>query len=243
MNMANLEYLLNANTKQIELLTFACHQALRIHIGQLSDPLTVLLNFETGHVRHHNGKPCPIEVQERLDELTSLCWGSSFGYGYDEKSKAYWELYQIFKESSTSGTDGQFRLTGHQVGILRNVCEQASRLRCGQLDFTLEMELMAAYTRRYQNDDEKLKLARDVHEQIRNTFAYLHTLCWALPVNSDHGLNYDDDADILWDMYQVLRHRLWKEAHPNPTVEDRLNVASDIPLRTGNSPMITLKKI
>ena len=238
--MAEIEYTLHANVKQIELLTFACNQALRIHVGQLSDPLTVLLNFEIGHARHHQGELCPIEVQESLDELTFLCWGSSYGYGYDDKSKAYWELYQIFKHSSMSGTNGQFKLTGHQVEQLRNACEQASRLRCGQLDYNLEMELMSAYMRRYKNDEEKLKLAPVVHEQIRKTFADLHTRCWALPVHADHGMNYDDDADILWDMYQVLRYRLWKDAHPNPTYENRLNVASDVPYQSGKMPLITI---
>ena len=72
--MAEIEYTLHANVKQIELLTFACNQALRIHIGQLSDPLTVLLNFEIGHARHHQGELCPFDVQEILDELTFLCW-------------------------------------------------------------------------------------------------------------------------------------------------------------------------
>lgn len=61
--MAN--YLITATCKQIELLALACNQAMRIHIGQLADPLTVQLNFEIGYLRHHDGEPAPMEIQEK----------------------------------------------------------------------------------------------------------------------------------------------------------------------------------
>lgn len=51
--MAN--YIITATCKQVELLSLACNQAMRIHIGQLADPLTVQLNFEIGYLRHHDG--------------------------------------------------------------------------------------------------------------------------------------------------------------------------------------------
>ena len=83
--MAN--YIITATCKQVELLSLACNQAMRIHIGQLADPLTVQLNFEIGYLRHHDGEPAPMEVQEKLEELSKLCWHSkSYGYGYDEIS-------------------------------------------------------------------------------------------------------------------------------------------------------------
>ena len=70
--MAN--YIITATCKQVELLALACNQAMRIHIGQLADPLTVQLNFEIGYLRHHNGEPAPMDVQEKLEELSKLCW-------------------------------------------------------------------------------------------------------------------------------------------------------------------------
>lgn len=33
---------------------------------------------------------------------------------------------------------------------------------------------------------------------------------WALSPNADYGIHYDETADILWDIYQCLRHELWK---------------------------------
>ncbi len=67
-------YIITATCKQVELLSLACNQAMRIHIGQLADPLTVQLNFEIGYLRHHNGGPAPMDVQEKLEELSKLCW-------------------------------------------------------------------------------------------------------------------------------------------------------------------------
>ena len=142
--MAN--YIITATCKQVELLALACNQAMRIHIGQLADPLTVQLNFEIGYLRHHDGEPAPMEVQEKLEELSKLCWHSkSYGYGYDEISKEYWKLYQIFKGAENSLTSSTFQLTLHQLELLRDACEQAARLRVGQLDYHFIDELMNAY--------------------------------------------------------------------------------------------------
>lgn len=33
---------------------------------------------------------------------------------------------------------------------------------------------------------------------------------WNLPYISENGIHYDDTADILWDMHQVIRHELWR---------------------------------
>ena len=94
-------YLKTATCKQVELLALACNQAMRIHIGQLADPLTVQLNFEIGYLRHHDGEPAPMEVQEKLEELSKLCWhGKSYGFygmNYDEKSNIWWDMYQVFR--------------------------------------------------------------------------------------------------------------------------------------------------
>ena len=69
--MAN--YIITATCKQVELLALACNQAMRIHIGQLADPLTVQLNFEIRYLRHHNVEPTPMEIQENLEELSKPC--------------------------------------------------------------------------------------------------------------------------------------------------------------------------
>ena len=38
---------------------------------------------------------------------------------------------------------------------------------------------------------------------------------WDLAPNTDYGIHYDESADILWDIYQALRHEIWKN-RPEP---------------------------
>lgn len=239
--MQTQKYTLTATIKQAELLTFACNQALRIHIGQLADPLTFQLNFEVAYHRHHNGESCPSEVAEKLEELSRLCWKTSNGYGYDDQSRAYWELYQMFKNAQNRTTDSCFVLDTSQMKLLRKACEQAARLIAGQLDYSLVDELVQAYEKSYNDNAEKLKDTEKIRRLVTQEFNKLHTLCWDLPVNANHGMNYDNNSDILWDMYQVIRYQLWNDT---PKGKDNLwCVSADPPMQTGKEKFILVEKV
>lgn len=239
--MAN--YIIIATCKQIELLSLACNQAMRIHIGQLADPLTVQLNFEIGYLRHHNGEPAPMEVQEKLEELSKLCWHNrSYGYGYDEISQEYWKLYQIFKGAENILTSSSFQLTFHQLELLRNACEQAGRLRAGQLYYIFIDELMDAYQKGCDSEEQQ-STQSSVRKQVVKTCEYLHTLCWGLPPHADHGMNYDGNSDIWWDMYQVFRYQIWKDTNPDTSSRELMTVASHAPMHTGMEPLICIKEL
>lgn len=238
--MAN--YIITATCKQVELLALACNQAMRIHIGQLADPLTVQLNFEIGYLRHHDGEPAPTEMQDKLEELSKLCWhGKSYGYGYDETSKEYWKLYQNFKGAGNSITSSSFEITFHQLELLRKVCEQAARIRAGQLDYCFIDELVDAY---HKGGDSEGKQSEkpSIRAQVVKACDYLHTLCWNLPSNADYGMNYDDDSDIWWDMYQVFRYQILKDTSPDTSSRELMTVASHEPMHTGKEPLIRIEK-
>lgn len=238
-----VNYIITANSKQVELLSLACNQAMRIHIGQLADPLTFQLNFEIGYLRHHDGEPAPMEVQEKLEELSKLCWhGKSYGYGYDEISKEYWKLYQIFKGAENSINNSSFQVTSHQLELLRNACEQAARLRAGQLDYHFIDELLDAYHKGYDSEEQQGE-QMSVRKQVVKACEYLHTLCWDLPPHADHGMNYDDDSDIWWDMYQVFRYQIWKDTNPDTSNRELMTVASHAPMHTGKEPLIQIEKV
>lgn len=238
MNIAN--YKITATRKQVELLALACNQAMRIHIGQLSDPLTVLLNFELGYCRHHNGESAPIEIQEKLDELSELCWhGSHYGYGYDETSKECWKLYKMFKKNEHAISDSTFQLSFNQLELLRNACEQAARLRTGQLEHCFINELLNAY----QKEVKFTTISGNIREYVTMVCNYLHTLCWNQSADSYYGMNYNDDSDSWWDLYQVFRYRIWKDKHPNPSNPDMLTVDSLKPLHTGKEPFVRVEKV
>lgn len=106
------------------------------------------------------------------------------------------------------------KLTKRQVQILSQACDNYSRLICGQnREFQELME--AAWEKRCKEatgkamDDEwdggwdvMRQDAEEICSQIKKRF-------WGLPFNALYGIRYDETADILFDLHQVLRHQLW----------------------------------
>ena len=235
----NVNYIITATSKQIELLTLACNQAMRVHIGQLDDPLTVLLNFEIAYHRHHEGETSPMLIQEELAELSRLCWHNmSYGYGYDEISKNYYALYRMFKGCEGLMSPETFKVADYQLELLRTACEPAARLRAGQLDYGFIDELMNAFRKKAGIGYDLSASDIDIRERVTIICNHLHTLCWNMPPNADYGMHYDDESDIWWDMFQVFRHQLWLQRNPNPTYQDMMTVDSDKPYKTGKEPLV-----
>lgn len=62
---------------------------------------------------------------------------------------------------------------------------------------------------------------------------------WGLPPNTLNGIYYDDTADILWDMYQVIRHQLWLD-NPDPE-KPSWTVDASPATQFGDEPLIIVK--
>ena len=62
---------------------------------------------------------------------------------------------------------------------------------------------------------------------------------WGLPPNTLNGLHYDNTADILWDMYQVIRHQLWLDRE-DPD-KPRYTVDASPAVQFGDEPLIVVK--
>ena len=54
-----------------------------------------------------------------------------------------------------------------------------------------------------------------MREDAENTCKEIKRRFWNQPFNADYGIHYDDDADIVWDLYQAVRYELWKN-RPEP---------------------------
>lgn len=63
---------------------------------------------------------------------------------------------------------------------------------------------------------------------------------WGLEWNANYGIHYDDTADILYDMHQVIRHALWK-SRPEP----KSHWTNDAipPTQVGSEKLIKIKEI
>ena len=70
---------------------------------------------------------------------------------------------------------------------------------------------------------------------------YIKKRFWGLESNALYGINYDQTADILWDIHQVLRHQLWldKPDEEKSTVTVDANEA----MRVGDEPLIRIQKM
>ena len=237
-------YLIKATPKQVEWLTFATNQALRIHIGQLTDPLTVLLTFEFAYARHHRGKLCPQEIEERLEKLSRKCWvGTPNGYAYSEKSIALWNLYQLFKSHNGLSGIQSFTVDRYQLCCLREATEQASRLRVGQTRESMLDELLSAYSRSHDKGTEDIYAWQEARPEITAELDELHRICWDMPTYASYGLGYDACSDGWWNMYEAIRYILWKEEHPNRSDSDRLCVSAYPPLPLGDQPLIEISRL
>ena len=119
------------------------------------------------------------------------------------------------------------------------------RLIIGQLDYSLQECCEAAFEKLHKNDGAG-KIGSDMWYTMRyvveKSMDILRKLCWGVERNINHGIYYDDDADILFDMQKVIEHALWLEEDP----EKRPKYTNDAFEHTspiGNEENIKVNKI
>jgi hypothetical protein len=142
-------------------------------------------------------------------------------------------------------SDKQFTITlnERQLRLLAYACRVTDRLIIGQLDFSLQECCEEAFEKLHKGkeagkigSDQWHAMRFEVEEAIRR----LRKLCWGVEYGEDHGLGYDNTADILFDMQKVMKHALWLEEDP----EKRSNWTNDAFEHTspiGNEPLMKVK--
>jgi hypothetical protein len=78
--------------------------------------------------------------------------------------------------------------------------------------------------------------------EVKETIRKLRKICWGVGNGEDHGIGYDEDADILFDMQKVIEHALWLEQDP----KKRSNITNDAFEHTrpfGGERNIKVKKV
>ena len=136
-------------------------------------------------------------------------------------------------------------LTKRQAELLSWGLDSLSRIIEGQ-DRTYQDMMEAAWERRCKEatgnpmDDEWdggfWKMREDAEElalQIKERF-------WGLPRNTLYGVKYDDTSDILWDIYQVIRHQLWLDRPEDK--KSRWTVDASEAMRFGSEPLAIIKR-
>lgn len=101
-----------------------------------------------------------------------------------------------------------------QARLLSMVCDLYLRLMEGQ-DFVFQKLFEAAWEKRCKKatgksiDDEFEGGWQKMREDAETFCKEIKKRFWDLAPNSNYGIHYDDTSDIIWDMYQCIRHELW----------------------------------
>lgn len=108
-------------------------------------------------------------------------------------------------------------LSERQLRLLAYACRVTDRLIIGQLDFSLKECCEGAFLKLHKND-EAGKVGSDMWKTMRfvveKSMDILRKLCWGMEGGQNHGIYFDETADILFDMQKVIEHALWLEEDP-----------------------------
>lgn len=138
----------------------------------------------------------------------------------------------------------QLELTERQARLLSYACDSMARIIEGQ-DRTYQDMMEAAWEKRCKEATGKMmdeewdggwyNMRADAERMIME----MKKRFWGLGPNALYGVNYDESADIIWDIYQVIRHQLWKD---NPSRSSYTVDASE-GVQFGTEPMAVIKRI
>ena len=139
----------------------------------------------------------------------------------------------------------QLELTERQAKLLSYACDRLSRIICGQ-DWTYQEFMEEAWEKRCKEATGKSmdkewdggwsamrEDAEEICKKIKKRF-------WNLDSNTFYGIGYDDTANILYDIHQVLRRQLWEDKPSGK--KSFITVDSDTPMRTGSEPLAQISK-
>lgn len=136
-------------------------------------------------------------------------------------------------------------LTKRQVEILSYACDRFSRLICGQ-DWTFQDLFEAAWEKRCKEatgksmDNEWEGGWQNMRDDAEVMSWEIKRRYWGLERNAMHGVHYDDTADILYDLHQVLRHQLWLDRPEDK--KSHITVDASEAMQFGTEPLAKIEK-
>lgn len=125
------------------------------------------------------------------------------------------------------------RVTKNQLQAISNACETCSRAAIGQFDKILD----------YCKDSNGKHI--NSYELTRSIESLIKPLM-GLHMNASYGVGKFEEADVLFDMYQTIRHRLaWDDAYAtgilNPGEQrkyvEMMTVNYDPPMQFSKEPL------
>ena len=138
-------------------------------------------------------------------------------------------------------------LTKRQVELLSYACDRFSRLIIGQ-DWTYQELFEQAWEKRCKEavgghgmDKEWDGGWQNMREEAEAFSQNIKKRFWGLDWRSMNGIHYDDTADILFSLHQVLRHQLWLDRPEDK--KSHITVDSDEAMPLGSEPLAIIERV
>lgn len=135
--------------------------------------------------------------------------------------------------------------TEKQLVMLEMVCDRYSRLIEGQLENSLQEVCEQAWCMRNKTEEHPHGVGSpEWYDMRRNLEARLKEMerdYWGLANGWFNGIGYDDWADSLWDMHQVMRHARYLNMPKDKQELMRGTVMAYEASRVGSLPLIEVK--
>lgn len=138
-------------------------------------------------------------------------------------------------------------LNEHQLNTLQYATEALSRIICGQLSNSFQDICEQAWERDHKTPEHPHGICAEGWSEMRVELEQhlneIRKLCWNQGRGTYYGIHYNDNADELWDMYQVIRKFKFDHIYTDEEREKmRWTVMGDAPLHTSDQPLITIKE-
>lgn len=136
-------------------------------------------------------------------------------------------------------------LTHKQAQLLSYVCDQFSRLICGQ-DWGYQQLFEAAWEKRCKEATGEMMDKEwdggwyEMRHEAEEICKHIKKRFWGLDYNAQYGVRYDETADILFDIHCVIRHQLWKDMDDDH--KSSVTVDADEAMQFGNEPLAIIKR-
>lgn len=103
-------------------------------------------------------------------------------------------------------------LSEKQLNLLMVTLDRSSRTIVGQLRKGISDYAEDAYERHFGED----MLWEEGMDKINQKLNELKKLCWDQDPNTHYGVGYSHESDILIDMVEVIRHKLYVDRGGEP---------------------------
>lgn len=90
-------------------------------------------------------------------------------------------------------------------------------------------------------DDEFEGGWKDMRHEAEALTKRIKKRFWGLDANTLYGIHYDNNADVLWDIHQVIRHQLWLDRPDDE--KSHITVDASTATQIGDEPLAIIEKL